>query len=195
MNPENTSQRDPLLHLLGGAAAGTDRYIENMEAEGQRQLVASTTLPAQGNDYPGRKTNWEMLEAMGVVRGEPVDGDALFVHATLPAGWAKRATDHSMWSEIVDDRGVTRAMVFYKAAYYDRRAHVRVIDDVGQAVAHSLYYGEGPVTRPPFWSALTEEERSGFFAALEELGRDLADDPDTRSAARLAAIIASVQEV
>jgi hypothetical protein len=40
----------------------------------------------------------------------------------LPEGWHIKATDHSMWSNLVDDKGRNRASIFYKAAFYDREA-------------------------------------------------------------------------
>lgn len=91
--------------------------IERQEAQGQRELVHSALLPVDGSDHPD-------MQAMGIEWGEPANGDPLFRHAKLPAGWSKRATDHSMWSEIVDETGKKRASIFYKAAFYDRRADI-----------------------------------------------------------------------
>lgn len=110
----NTTKQDPLVHLLTTTEPGG---IEAQEARGQRELVNSEVLPAKGD--------WEQLEALGVKRGEPVAGDRLFVHAELPAGWKKQATDHSLWSDLVDETGKKRASIFYKAAFYDRDAFFR----------------------------------------------------------------------
>ncbi len=44
----------------------------------------------------------------------------------LPAGWKKISTDHAMWSNLVDDKGRKRASIFYKAAFYDRSAHLQL---------------------------------------------------------------------
>ena len=35
-----------------------------------------------------------------------------------------QATDHSMWSNILDQNGMVRGKMFYKAAFYDRSAHM-----------------------------------------------------------------------
>jgi hypothetical protein len=94
--------------------AATD-FILAQEAAGQKALVRSEALPSKGD--------WDSLEAMGIVKGESVDD--LFCHATLPDGWSKVASNHSMWSYLKDERGLTRASVFYKAAFYDRDAFVR----------------------------------------------------------------------
>lgn len=45
----------------------------------------------------------------------------------MPDGWKKEPTDHDMWSRIVDEKGRERAMVFYKAAFYDQRADMRLV--------------------------------------------------------------------
>jgi hypothetical protein len=97
--------------------AATPGGIEAQEAAGQALLVASfTSLPMEG--MAKYRT---ALDGVGFKIGDPKD--ELFVSVTPPAGWTLRATEHSMWSEIVDDKGIVRGGVFYKAAFYDRRAH------------------------------------------------------------------------
>lgn len=103
-----------LLALTGMSASS---IIEGQEAQGQRQLVNSTQLPIQ------HAKDWEILKSWGVVKGENVDD--LFCTAELPPGWSKQATDHSMWNNLVDERGLKRASFFYKAAFYDRDAFLR----------------------------------------------------------------------
>jgi hypothetical protein len=98
--------------------------IENMEARGQQQLVASTKLPVktgylENDDGP--------YLALGFEFGPPDPEDPIFREAKLPPGWSKQATEHSMHSVIVDERGEERVGVFFKAAFYDRRAHLYMI--------------------------------------------------------------------
>ena len=88
--------------------------IEAQEKRGQSALVNSAMLPVQAQ--------WDQLTQIGIVRGDPVDD--LFVNVTLPAGWTKRATEHNMWSDLLDEQGRKRAAIFYKAAFYDRSAHM-----------------------------------------------------------------------
>jgi len=57
--------------------------------------------------------------------------DKVFQYATLPAGWRKQPTDHSMWSDLLDDKGRKRASIFYKAAFYDRSARLNVVHRFG----------------------------------------------------------------
>ena len=110
----NTAARLQAPPWMGGVPPS---MIEAQEARGQRELVESDVLPTANPEV------WERLEAMGVVRGEQVPGDPLFTYCTLPDGWTKRAApDHSMWSDLLDADGEAVAGIFYKAAYYDRKA-------------------------------------------------------------------------
>lgn len=91
--------------------------IERQEAMGQAAFVGTkSSLPIE---CPRAE-----LEALGFVFGEPIDD--LFVSVTFPAGWSKKATDHSMWSDLLDDQGRKRGSIFYKAAFYDRRAFMHL---------------------------------------------------------------------
>ena len=119
-NTRATSGMQMLLASMMGAG-GVSGAIEVQEAQGQRELVGSTQLPTKISP-DDRKA---MVEA-GVVFGDVTPGDKLFCQATLPSGWVKRATDHSMWSELVDASGKVRASIFYKAAFYDRSAFIRL---------------------------------------------------------------------
>lgn len=96
---------------------GNPRAIEAQEKRGQQEFVANEQLPAK---CPADLK--ATLEAAGVKFGSATPGDELFVLAVLPPGWKKVPTDHSMWSTLVDDKGVKRASIFYKAAFYDRDA-------------------------------------------------------------------------
>lgn len=135
---ENTRDRDPLLHLLG-MTGGTDRYVTDMEAQGQRQLVHSDRLPVKLNGGTD-----EDFIAVGFSFGDPDKGDPLFRPATLPDGWAREGSGHAMWSYIVDATGRQRVRIFYKAAFYDRDAFMSLTtiqNDLGK-----LLYGE--ITEP-----------------------------------------------
>lgn len=163
--PEDTSKRDPAVHLLGALSDGTSAYIEGMEAAGQRQLVASTVLPI---DTRGRDADFE---ALGFTFGEKTDD--LFRDAILPEGWSKQGSDHAMWSYIVDERGVERAAIFYKAAFYDRSAHMD-LSHPGRSLASKALYDE--TTEVP-WDVLTEDERSDFLASVRGRLKDAEESP------------------
>lgn len=88
--------------------------IGNQEKRGQNDLNHSDVLPI--------KCPREQLETLGFKFGEVVDD--LFIQATMPTGWKKQATNHSMHTELFDDKGRKRGGIFYKAAFYDRAAHM-----------------------------------------------------------------------
>lgn len=91
--------------------------IEASEAHGQRELAASSQLPTQGLS--------ELATKFGIEIVGPSQGDGLFTDVRLPAGWQVKPTEHSMWSDLIDDTGTKRASIFYKAAFYDRDAFIR----------------------------------------------------------------------
>lgn len=89
--------------------------IQAQEKDGQLKFVSAEILPKNIN-----KSDRENLCKLGFLFGNDVD--ELFVECKLPAGWSKRATSHQMWSDLLDGLGRVRARIFYKAAFYDRRA-------------------------------------------------------------------------
>ena len=123
--PENTTEqtRNNPLGFLGEAVIyGTGNAIERQEARGQQSFVKSDTLPTDmGRSGYDSKA---ILVAAGVQFLGPVPNDPLFQYVTLPPGWKKVATDHSMHSKLVDEKGRERAGIYYKAAFYDRSSHI-----------------------------------------------------------------------
>lgn len=134
----NTSDRDEVRAFGYGMILGGNpvRDIEQQEAGGQRSVIHSDTLPSRGYDRAP-------LEAAGVAFGEPVPGDPLFVYATLPDGWRKVATGHSLYSKLLDDQGRVRATIMYKAAFYDRDASL----SVARRFRPGIDYSEGVYQR------------------------------------------------
>lgn len=96
--------------------ASTPGGIEAQEAAGQKSFVAVQTLP--------KECPREDLEKLGFVFGDDVDD--IFINVEFPKGWSKKATDHSMWSDLLDEKGRRRGGIFYKAAFYDRSSHMRL---------------------------------------------------------------------
>lgn len=104
--------------------ASTPGGIERQEKEGQTALVNSTLMPLDLVGKHPREGARKDFESLGFVFGEPVD--SVFVNTTMPPGWTRQATDHDMWSHILDEKGRVRVKVFYKAAFYDRHADARL---------------------------------------------------------------------
>lgn len=157
------------MAMFAEALMGGDRFVENQEARGQAQVVASEQLPAQGD--------WAMLEALGFVKGEPVEGDDLFVHATIPEGWYKEATEHSMYTVIKDERGVERVSVGYKAAFYDRWAQISV-KNVSWDIVSKLSYSKGELVAPEYWDKLTPAERELALVEARKQSAQYREDAD-----------------
>lgn len=104
--------------IQNALTAATPGGIEAQEKTGQALLVASSDMPQDMR--PSR----EAFEKVGFQFGNEID--ELFFSAKLPPGWTRAATDHSMHSEILDEHGRKRVSIFYKAAFYDRRATSRL---------------------------------------------------------------------
>lgn len=120
---EDTSKRSAARHLAGGLEMGPSTYIEAMEGLGQVEVVGSDILPVLCQDGDAA------LRDLGIELGPADADDLLFRHVRLPQGWRREGSAHDMWSYVVDETGAKRVAVFYKAAFYDRRAFCRVEPD------------------------------------------------------------------
>jgi len=117
---EDTTKSPHTEWLMGGNPGA----IERQEKEGQMQLVQSCQLPAKINHPMGAWIEKE-YEKMGIeIIGK--GNDELFFNVKLPEGWRLRATEHPMWSHLIDESGKVRASIFYKAAFYDRDAFINI---------------------------------------------------------------------
>lgn len=164
---QNTANTDPMM-LLMGAMVNPSGHIEAMEAAGQRQLVASEVLPT---DCGGKDKYIEL----GFTFGDPVEGDKMFMAATLPEGWKRKGSEHAMWSYIEDERGIERVSIFYKAAFYDRSAHMG-LNDVGGCLMNKAICGDGePVIEQ--WDVLTASERESAIGALKHHRKNCDEHP------------------
>jgi len=121
----DTTQSDPLGLLVESMArGGASAMIEAQEARGQRDACNSDQLPTKGLLGADRPV-WE---AMGIkILDDQPCTDSLFTFVELPKGWKKQPTDHSMWNNLVDDKGRVRGSFFYKAAFYDRDANIHPV--------------------------------------------------------------------
>jgi len=121
MNKITDTTKNPNPEWLGGGNPGA---IEAQETAGQRELVNSSQLPIKVNSPYGIDIR-EKYQSMGIlILDRKKDDDALFYDVILPKDWKLTATDHSMWSNLIDDEGKIRANIFYKAAFYDRDAFI-----------------------------------------------------------------------
>jgi len=116
----STDPVTPYLVLAEGISDGGSGAIEAMEKRGQTELVNSDRLPTDTGSSD------EAFLALGFTFGDPDPSDPLFRPASLPPGWKRQASDHDIWSYLVDEFGRRRVAIFYKAAFYDRRAFMRI---------------------------------------------------------------------
>jgi hypothetical protein len=115
-----------LIAAMGNSAVGRELSDAILESEAAAALCAAS----KGKDCELPKDvdpkSREVLEAGGVKFLGDVPGDAIFQRAQLPPGWEIKRTDHSMWTQLCDDKGRERASIFYKAAVYDRSARMTI---------------------------------------------------------------------
>lgn len=106
----------------------------------------------------------KIFEKIGIKFGDSVDGDPMFQEVTLPDGWKKVSTGHSMWSDLVDDKGRRRAGIFYKAAFYDRSAHMNI---VGRFSTDTYKYDDKGVVLDGGSAELFEHKHNGEYDGRE----------------------------
>lgn len=108
MTIENTAEYNPIKALT--LEPGD---IESQEAKGQAELAESQQLP---------KSDGGLRDMLGIRTLGPSKDDDLFVDVELPLGWKIEPTEHNMWSDLMNDSDEVVANIFYKAAFYDRKA-------------------------------------------------------------------------
>lgn len=136
------------------------KAIEDAEKRGQQSIVVNQRLPKKLNEhYVPDKVRWngvddsmeweernkiitqnnirytkQQYEKMGITIVDEYDD--LFYSVVLPEGWEIKATDHSMWNNLFDNKGRKRANFFYKAAFYDRDAFINFNTRFSLSVGH-----------------------------------------------------------
>lgn len=110
----------PEVLIAAALGEGTGQSIESAEAAGQHTLMNSTAIPVAGY----RDTD---MEAIGVRLGAVHDDDPLFRDCTLPDGWSRDSMGDPRGAYIRDQHGRARVEIFYKAAWYDRKADAQII--------------------------------------------------------------------
>lgn len=191
MNNPATGQRDRLL-AMALATGSPGEFIEGQEKAGQAELINSDWLPTEvlcATDAD--------FEALGFTFGDPDADDPLFRPATLPDGWTRQASDHAMGSSVVDQLGRRRVSVFYKAAFYDRKAHMYLIGlhwYVAKAVEYdgpAVIFDDQWATREAVLAELKAARQEHIDRAEEFRGyaadTALRDEDNRRRCAKLAA--------
>lgn len=163
MNNDTTMMfMDAMSYAMEGE--NPSKAIENQERRGQQSVVIKQRLPRKLNslsvpddirwngvedsmEYEERNKivtqnniqyTKQQYEKMGIVIVDEYDD--LFYNVELPEGWQIKATDHSMWNNLVDNKGRKRAQFFYKAAFYDRDAFINFNTRFHVDVEHTAPY-------------------------------------------------------
>lgn len=137
--PRNT--RDQIIPIPALHGVHIPGAIEEQEAEGAAAMQQGDCDIIPTRIMGGSEQD---LTALGFVLG-PIDSkDPLFRAANLPIGWKRAGTGHSMHTDIVDELGRKRIGIFYKAAWYDRAAHLSITTVYGY-LGTCLYEGTTPV--------------------------------------------------
>jgi hypothetical protein len=155
------------LTMLTLGTDGVDVYARIK----QRDLAVETKLPTPSSNDP-------VWAKMGVIFGEPVEGDKKFFrHATLPTGWKIVPTDHHMYSNLVDDKGRPRAQIGFKAAFYDRWTSISTIH---RFRVERLYHERKPAPAPKeikkgkryvkYTPTKMKQQRDGAFKHVDMYG-------------------------
>ncbi|MFC8361095.1 hypothetical protein ACFUIY_14630 [Streptomyces griseorubiginosus] len=188
MSIENTQdpQSVQATALLALATGDTSTVIEEQERAGQRQLVHSDQLPTDVDDRPA-------FEALGFTFGDPDPYDPLFRSSTLPKGWKREASSHDMWSYVVDELGRRRVGIFYKAAFYDRRAQMS-LRTVATYVADCQHAKTDVVTDDTWATPTAVAEAANRWAERAQENVDLFAQRSDESSQSLAAQYAAERD-
>ena len=176
---ENTAAADPLMNLVTAwpGAGG----IEAQEAAGQAQVVGQDSewvqIPWVNDMYNNSALVDQQLRDMGFVLGDQCE-DELWRMAKLPEGWSFSGTDHSMWSRIVDEKGFERISIFYKAAFYDRSAHLSIVAVPSTKAQEDALDALYPAYDENYWSPLLPKQRDGDDLIVTFRPRFEKDRPD-----------------
>ncbi len=115
-----------------------------------------------GNDWlpDPRPEERSTFEAMGIVFKERVEENPSFVHAVLPPGWQKKATDLPYWTNVVDGRGLARATIFWGERMVMLmpccRFRVRLMEETGRLFARIVDDSDRVVYETPAFSFTPE---------------------------------------
>lgn len=118
MPDPNPIQLHLMEALMGVPVAQSINLDQNRQGN---QLCVDADLPTKGFSE-----NKETFASWGIVAKEEQGEDKLFTRVSMPPGWKKERTGHSMWFNLLDPKGNSRASIFFKSAFYDRDAFMRL---------------------------------------------------------------------
>lgn len=103
---------------------GNPDAILAQEARGADSFVTSDTLPT---DISNRTEAEAYLKTLGFKFLGPVPNDKLFQYVKFPEGWKRKPdSDDPRHITLLDNKDRKRGYIFYKAAFYDRKASMHL---------------------------------------------------------------------
>jgi hypothetical protein len=113
-----SQDRDVILSTC--LALGTAEGIPLLERMAQREIAQGGVLFLDRAMKPGIVA---VLERLGFqFPPETGDLDPILRPVVGPPGWTLRPKESAYWTDLLDPKGHVRGHIFYKGAYYDRRA-------------------------------------------------------------------------
>ena len=123
-----------------GLHAGTPEGIQESEQKGQQEILEGGLFPKRvlvnGQLYGNEKQEtaaWtkvkELYPDLKIV--DECGFDDVFMIVVMPKDWKLKPmdVDHNFyWTEVFDGNDEKIAEIFYKAAFYDRQAHIRFVN-------------------------------------------------------------------
>ncbi len=139
------------------------RESAELEKQAQQAFVDSDTLPAQMSPY-----DHQALKGVGVVFWPVVGGDELFTYVVLPRGWKKVATNDRTLTKLQDEKGRTRAWIYFRENLSYREAYLEAVD---RLIVCTDHLGDGEIEK-----SVVDSHGDGVFAV-----RAKSHNPDCRS--------------
>ena len=163
-----------------------DMIDENDSIDMRTEVQENVVNTLMAREMEPNKRVWEKL---GFVFSS-IPGDDDLYNAIMPEGWSMRGTDHSMWTDIIDENNMIRGSMFYKAAFYDRRAcmnlsaRYKVFEEKTDLSVIKVYFGNenekifcaGEVFIPENLSYEAKEEKYVEVNKLWHLAFDFANE-------------------
>ncbi|APH20871.1 hypothetical protein [Clostridium botulinum] len=170
----------------------TDDYsgaIERSEKREQELTVMNQRIPIKSNDHVvpwevrqiGIKNDMSYAEQFKIEKENNIkwtkeqyekmgikiidEYDDLFFNVELPNGWQIKPTNHSMWNEVIDDKGRKRILFFYKGAFYDR--------DAFSNFEKRYTYSEMPFDDYKTDASYEERKTKEWYGVVYDCGREI----------------------
>jgi hypothetical protein len=118
-NAKKEAMESPVLGMFGAMQSNGNLLSER---EGAAEAKQMRELPVNGTK--GREDEWKTL---GFEFGEPEDDELFRPVLKQPDGWHLKSEGHDPRHMILlDNKGRRRGTMFYKNAFYDRKADIRL---------------------------------------------------------------------